>query len=152
MAVFVGVPRYSASVLLRNAQLAYAGVMVSWKAMEYQRTGQLAKFYSDEAFVPLWWIALVLVIAVCIDAITDPIAAHITDGVRTRWGRRRPFLASTSCLWPLCPPPTLTAVGVASQSDRCSWVACSWLCGLLLVIGRRTTSWVHMFCSSLLSM
>ena len=67
--------------------------MVSWKAMEYQRTGQLSKFYSDEAFVPLWWIAFVLVIAVCIDAVTDPIAAHITDGVRTSWGRRRPFLA-----------------------------------------------------------
>lgn len=34
----------------------------------------------------------VLSIRSMIDAVTDPIMGHISDGARTRWGRRRPFV------------------------------------------------------------
>lgn len=84
--------------------------------MRYMRTSALKYFYSDTVLVPLWWIAFTVVTAVAIDALTDPLAGTFTDQFRSKWGRRRPFIAIGSvftavlfallwmpCLLGLCP-------------------------------------------------
>jgi len=38
------------------------------------------------------WLGVILIIPRLWDAVSDPIVGHISDNMRTRWGRRRPFL------------------------------------------------------------
>ncbi len=39
-----------------------------------------------------FWLGVILIIPRLWDAIADPIVGHMSDNLRTRWGRRRPFL------------------------------------------------------------
>jgi len=71
------------------ASLPYFG----YYGMRYMRSSALKFFYSDTMLVPLWWIAFTVVVAVAIDALTDPISSTITDQCRSTFGRRRPFIA-----------------------------------------------------------
>jgi GPH family glycoside/pentoside/hexuronide:cation symporter len=38
------------------------------------------------------WLGVILIIPRLWDAVSDPIVGHFSDNLRTRWGRRRPFL------------------------------------------------------------
>jgi Na+/melibiose symporter-like transporter len=49
-------------------------------------------FYQQVLGVSGTFTGLALAIALTFDAITDPIAGSLSDKVRTRWGRRHPFL------------------------------------------------------------
>ena len=49
-------------------------------------------FYQQVLGVSGLFTGLALAIALVFDAITDPIAGSLSDKVRTRWGRRHPFL------------------------------------------------------------
>ncbi len=39
-----------------------------------------------------FWLGVIMIIPRLWDAISDPLMGHISDNVRTRWGRRRPFI------------------------------------------------------------
>jgi len=39
-----------------------------------------------------FWLGLAMIVPRLCDAVVDPIIGHVSDNVRTRWGRRRPFL------------------------------------------------------------
>src|SRR4029079_10927437 len=39
-----------------------------------------------------FWLGVVLIVPRLWDAIADPLVGHVSDNIRTRWGRRRPFL------------------------------------------------------------
>src|SRR5688572_7697966 len=39
-----------------------------------------------------FWLGVILIIPRLWDAIADPLVGHFSDNLRTRWGRRRPFL------------------------------------------------------------
>lgn len=39
-----------------------------------------------------FWLGVILIIPRLWDAVSDPIIGHFSDNVRTRWGRRRPFI------------------------------------------------------------
>lgn len=39
-----------------------------------------------------FWLGVILIIPRLWDAISDPIVGHLSDNLRTQWGRRRPFL------------------------------------------------------------
>ena len=59
----------------------------------------LTIFYTDTVLVPIGFIALVGAAARSIDALTDPLMGWLSDHTRTRWGRRRPWIAVGA---PLC--------------------------------------------------
>src|SRR6516162_975353 len=54
-----------------------------------------------------FWLGVILIIPRLWDAIADPLVGHLSDNLRTRWGRRRPFLlvggfavaVSFVCMW-----------------------------------------------------
>ena len=50
--------------------------------MRYLRSTQMKKFYTDHVGVPVWWIALVVSIAVSIDALSDPLIGFLSDSAR----------------------------------------------------------------------
>ncbi len=39
-----------------------------------------------------FWLGTILIIPRLWDAVSDPLMGHVSDNIRTRWGRRRPFL------------------------------------------------------------
>ncbi len=80
----------------------------------------LPKFYADEALIPLGWLSLAIAAGRAFDAITDPLMGWLSDRTRSRWGRRRPYLALGA---PLCavslillfsPPTALTGAAAAA--------------------------------------
>ena len=53
---------------------------------------------------------LAIMIALCFDAITDPLAGSLSDNLRSRWGRRHPFMYASAiplgvCFYLLFVPP-----------------------------------------------
>lgn len=51
------------------------------------------KFYAEELGAPLSAVGLALLLVRVIDAISDPLAGHLADGTRARFGRRRIWVA-----------------------------------------------------------
>ena len=49
-----------------------------------------------------FWLGVILIIPRLWDAVSDPIVGHISDNIRTPWGRRRPFILVGGILVALC--------------------------------------------------
>merc|ERR1719188_747297 len=78
--------------LTRLTQIIYVMPLATWWALRYLKVGYMKKFYVDDypsASIDI--IAFSSVLAVVVDAFFDPKFAGLTDRIRTRWGRRRPF-------------------------------------------------------------
>lgn len=52
----------------------------------------LLLFYSQVLGLPAVMVALALWIALVVDAVSDPMVGYWSDNLRTRWGRRHPFM------------------------------------------------------------
>lgn len=50
-------------------------------------------FYSEEIGLPLEQVGLALVASRVLDTITDPLIGELSDRTRSRWGRRKPWIA-----------------------------------------------------------
>ena len=61
-------------------------------------------FYSDVVMAPLGTIALAIAIARGFDALTDPLMGWLSDRTRSRFGRRKPWIARLAS----APPPPAT--------------------------------------------
>jgi GPH family glycoside/pentoside/hexuronide:cation symporter len=81
---------------------AYGMPSFAGAAMAIPIAVHLSIFYSDTILVPLGFIAVVKAVARAFDAITDPIMGWVTDRTRTRWGRRRPWIAIGAPLASIC--------------------------------------------------
>lgn len=78
-------------------------------------------YYTQIIGVSATSVSIVLAIAVILDAVSDPLTGSISDGFKSRWGRRHPFMAASAapmavCLFLLFSPP-------AGMSDffYCLW-------------------------------
>jgi GPH family glycoside/pentoside/hexuronide:cation symporter len=76
-----------------GTKVAYGAPSFAGAAMGIPIAIHLTIFYSDTILVPLGVIALVKALARALDAITDPVMGWASDSARTRWGRRRPWIA-----------------------------------------------------------
>jgi GPH family glycoside/pentoside/hexuronide:cation symporter len=88
-------------VLPFSKKLLYAWPSLGYYMMRYLRSGQMKKFYADWLGVPLWWIAVVVAVAVSLDALSDPLIGFLSDSCRWTYKgqpmRRRPFIMVGSC-------------------------------------------------------
>ena len=53
-------------------------------------------FYSQVVGLDAWLVGLAIWIALAFDAISDPIVGYWTDNLRSRWGRRHPFMYASA--------------------------------------------------------
>jgi glycoside/pentoside/hexuronide:cation symporter, GPH family len=53
-------------------------------------------FYQQVVGIPGTLTGLALAIALCFDAVTDPLAGAVSDKTRSRWGRRHPFMLAAA--------------------------------------------------------
>jgi GPH family glycoside/pentoside/hexuronide:cation symporter len=80
--------RLPASLKLAFGSTAFAGA-----AMAIPITVFMPKFYSDVVLAPLGYIAIAVALARSFDALTDPAMGWLSDRTKTRWGRRKPYIA-----------------------------------------------------------
>ncbi len=53
----------------------------------------LPKFYTDTVGMDIAVVGVLLMAVRLFDAVTDPLIGHLSDEIRTPWGRRRPLIA-----------------------------------------------------------
>lgn len=76
-----------------SLKLAYGAPAFAGAAMAIPILVLMPRFYSDVILAPLGYIAIAIALARALDALTDPLMGWISDRTRTRWGRRKPYIA-----------------------------------------------------------
>jgi GPH family glycoside/pentoside/hexuronide:cation symporter len=56
----------------------------------------IPRFYSADLGVPLVWVGTILIIQRLFDVVTDPLMGIVSDRTRSRFGRRRPWVAAST--------------------------------------------------------
>jgi Na+/melibiose symporter-like transporter len=75
-------------------------------------------YYNQVLGVPGTLSGLAIFVALCVDAVTDPLVGSLSDNLHSRWGRRHPFMyaaalpMAASFFLLFNPPPTLGEMGL----------------------------------------
>lgn len=82
----------------------------------------LVLYYTTVLGLPGTLSGLAIFIALCVDAVTDPLVGSISDRFRSRWGRRHPFMYAAAipmgfCFYGLFAPP-----GGLSEGQLFAWL------------------------------
>lgn len=77
----------------RGARIAYYAAGFALVSMELPVNVLIPEFYTDVVGVDVGTVAAVLLVARLFDAVNDPLIGVLTDNTRTRYGRRRPWVA-----------------------------------------------------------
>ncbi len=78
----------------------------------------LLLYYNQVLGLPASWVGAAIMVALVIDAISDPVVGYVSDNLHSRWGRRHPFMYAAAApvaisfhlLWN--PPQGMTQVGL----------------------------------------
>jgi len=103
------VPRTEERLSL-GVMLAFGAPTFAGAAMAIPIGVLMPIFYTDVVGAPLGYVAMAIALARSFDALTDPVMGWITDRTRTRWGRRKPYIAlgvplAAVCIYALFSPP-----------------------------------------------
>ena len=99
----------------------------------------LPAVYADsEGFgLGLAFVGIVLVLARLFDGVTDPVVGLLSDRVRTRWGRRKPFILLGTPIYILgicmlfIPPIEFTDIAFFGTTFSSGY---PWMLGMLVII------------------
>ncbi|MFN9711655.1 MAG: MFS transporter, partial [Alphaproteobacteria bacterium] len=56
----------------------------------------LVIFYNQVIGLPPKLVGLILMVALVFDAVIDPFVGQVSDNLRSRWGRRHPFMMAAA--------------------------------------------------------
>jgi GPH family glycoside/pentoside/hexuronide:cation symporter len=83
----------AAEKLELTVKLAYGAPSFALAATAIPLAVHMPKFYTDTVLLPLGYVALAMALARVFDASLAPFLGWLSDRTRTRFGRRRPWLA-----------------------------------------------------------
>lgn len=99
-------PAREAGPTARHDERVALGVLLAYGAPSFAGAAMLVpilihmpKFYADVVLVPLGYLAIAIAIGRALDALSDPFFGYLSDRTRSRFGRRRPYMAIGA---PLC--------------------------------------------------
>jgi Na+/melibiose symporter-like transporter len=99
-------------------KLAYGSGSIADGAKNAAFNSFLLYYYTAVLGLPGTLSGLAIFVALCVDAITDPLVGSISDNFASRWGRRHPFMYAAAVPMGLCffalfdPPDGLGANGL----------------------------------------
>ena len=99
-------------------KLAYGTGSIADGAKNAAFNAFLLYYYTAVLGLPGTLSGLAIFLALCVDAITDPLVGSISDNLESRWGRRHPFMYAAALPMGLCflalfdPPEGLGANGL----------------------------------------
>ncbi|MFP3942362.1 MAG: MFS transporter [Alphaproteobacteria bacterium] len=73
-------------------RLAYGFGAVAYGVKDNGFSYFLLLFFNQVMGLPAYKVTLAILIALCVDAISDPIVGNWSDRTHSRWGRRHPFM------------------------------------------------------------
>ncbi|MEM1196083.1 MAG: MFS transporter [Pseudomonadota bacterium] len=87
-----GTANASATPLKRLTKLAFGLGAVAPGVIKSGFSFFLLIFYSQVVGLDAWYVGLAVTIALVFDAISDPMVGYWSDNLRSKWGRRHPFM------------------------------------------------------------
>jgi Na+/melibiose symporter-like transporter len=100
-----------------GTKLAYGFGSVAF-GIKDQGFGTLLLFYYNQVLgLPSAWVGGAIAFALAFDAFADPIVGQLSDNLRSRWGRRHPFMYASAVpvavgYWFIWNPPHLSQAGL----------------------------------------
>lgn len=70
----------------------YGSGTVAFGIKEQGFAGLLMLYYNQVVGLPAAWVGAAIMIAMVVDALVDPLIGQASDDLRTKWGRRHPFM------------------------------------------------------------
>jgi Na+/melibiose symporter-like transporter len=83
----------SAEPTSKSSLLAYAGPAIPLRILLMQLVVYVPPFYAAEMGLEIATIGLIFFLARGWDALIDPLVGNLSDRTRSRWGRRKPWMA-----------------------------------------------------------
>ncbi|HZG32491.1 MAG TPA: MFS transporter, partial [Sphingopyxis sp.] len=81
-----------ADALPLKTRLLYGSGTIAFGVKDHGFNALLMLFYNQVVGLPAAWVGTAIMIAMIADALFDPLLGQYSDNVRTRWGRRHPFM------------------------------------------------------------
>ena len=78
--------------LSTGTRLAYGFGSIAYGIKESGFSTLLLLYYNQVVGLPAGQVGLAIMLALVIDAFVDPVIGHFSDHLRSRWGRRHPFM------------------------------------------------------------
>ena len=78
--------------LSTGTRLAYGFGSIAYGIKESGFSTLLLLYYNQVVGLPAGQVGLAIMLALVIDAFIDPVVGHFSDHLRSRWGRRHPFM------------------------------------------------------------
>ena len=75
-----------------KTRLLYGSGTIAFGVKDHGFNALLMLFYNQVVGLPAAWVGTAIMIAMIADALFDPLLGQYSDNVRTRWGRRHPFM------------------------------------------------------------
>ncbi|MCG8589514.1 MAG: MFS transporter [Proteobacteria bacterium] len=110
-----------------RVKLAYGAPSFAGAALVIPIGIHLTIFYTDTVLVPLGLVALVKAVARAFDAVTDPLVGWLSDRTRTRWGRRKPWMALGSPLAAVALIAMWAPPGSLNGMQAAAWLATTYV-------------------------
>lgn len=104
--------------LPRHTRMLYGVGSVGYGIKDIAFRSYLLIYYNQVVGMPATLVSAAIMVALLVDAISDPLVGQFSDGLRSRWGRRHPLMyasaipaaASFLLLW--LPPEGLSNTGL----------------------------------------
>jgi len=80
----------------RRTKLFYGFGSVAYGVKDHGFTQLLLFYYNQVVGLPARTVGTAILLVLFIDAFADPIVGQISDNLRTRWGRRHPFMYASA--------------------------------------------------------
>ena len=78
------------------AKLSYGLGSVAFGIKDHGFNTLLMLYYNQVVGLPASWVGLAIMIAMLVDAVADPLIGHWSDGLKSPWGRRHPFMYASA--------------------------------------------------------
>ncbi len=83
----------------RRTAWIYGSIGFPLAILGYPLGSYIPRLYSTEMGIGLAQIGMVIMAAAIFDALTDPLMGHFSDSLKTRWGRRKPWILLGIPFW-----------------------------------------------------